>query len=79
LAGAGLAFMEEVVHMLFIVALAVAMAVGFLMWKAMSRQQPASPPRPAQPRVAAPDDDPEFLRKLGERLRSEGEDPPARR
>jgi len=64
--------------MLFIVALAVAMAVGFLMWKTMS-QQPDQPRRSAPPRSIAPDDDPEFLRKLGERLRSEGEDPPTRR
>jgi hypothetical protein len=65
--------------MLFIVALAVAMAVGFLMWKTMSQQDPDQTARPAQGRAVAPDDDPEFLRKLGERLRSEGEDPPARR
>lgn len=64
--------------MLFIVALAVAMAVGFLMWKTMS-QQPDQARRSAPVRSVAPDDDPEFLRKLGERLRSEGEDPPARR
>jgi hypothetical protein len=30
-------------------------------------------------RSAAPDDDPEFLRQLDERLRREGEDPPRRR
>ena len=64
--------------MLFIVALAVAMAVGFLMWKTMS-QQPGQARRPAPGRAVAPDDDPEFLRRLGERLRSEDEDPPARR
>ena len=65
--------------MLFIVALAVAMAVGFLMWKTMSRQHPGQGTRSAPARSVAPDDDPEFLRKLGERLRSEGEDPPTRR
>lgn len=65
--------------MLFIVALAAAMAVGFLMWKTMSQQQPGQTRRSAPPRSVAPDDDPEFLRKLGERLRSEGEDPPTRR
>jgi hypothetical protein len=64
--------------MLFIVALAVAMAVGLLMWKTMS-QQPDQAARPTPGRSVAPDDDPEFLRQLGERLRSEGEDPPARR
>lgn len=65
--------------MLFIVALAAAMTVGFLMWKTMSRQHPDQAARPAPARAVAPDDDPEFLRKLDERLRSEGEDPPARR
>jgi hypothetical protein len=68
--------MVEVVHMLYLVALIALTAVGILTWKAMSRQQPGSPPaRPAPTRTVAPDDDPEFLRRLGERLRSEGEDP----
>ncbi len=66
--------------MLFLIALAAAMAVGFLLWKAMTRQPSGQPERPRSvPRPTAPDDDPEFLRKLGEQLRSEGEDPPTRR
>jgi hypothetical protein len=72
--------MVEVVHMLYIIALAALTAVGLLTWKAMSRQQPGtSSTRSVPPRQIAPDDDPEFLRRLGERLRSEGEDPPTRR
>lgn len=63
----------------FIVAMVTAMVVGTLMWKAMSRHDPQQPARPTPTRAVAPDDDPEFLRRLGERLRSEGEDPPARR
>jgi len=63
---------------LFAMALAVAM-VGFLLWWTMRPQRPAPPRQPVRSSAAAPDDDPEFLRKLSERLRSEGEDPPARR
>jgi hypothetical protein len=64
---------------MFAVALVSAMVVGTLMWKAMSRRDPRQDARPAPLRAIAPDDDPEFLRKLDERLRSEGEDPPTRR
>ncbi|MBA2322793.1 MAG: hypothetical protein H0V92_01815 [Pseudonocardiales bacterium] len=64
---------------LFIVALASAMAVGSLMWKAMSRNRPEHTGWLRPNRAVAPDDDPEFLRQLGERRRSEGEDPPTRR
>jgi hypothetical protein len=57
-----------------IVALALAMAVGSLMWKAMSRYDPQQPQRTTPTRTIAPDDDPEFLRRLGEKLRSEDGD-----
>jgi hypothetical protein len=67
--------------LLFLIALAAAAVVGSLLWKVMTGPpaqgtgQDAAPPR----RSTAPDDDPEFLRLLGERLRREGEDPRGRR
>jgi hypothetical protein len=69
---------------IFIVAMMAAMVVGTLIWRGMARPDSRRPDgrRPARPeraRAVAPDDDPEFLRRLGEQLRSEGEDPPARR
>jgi len=66
--------------MLFLIALAAAAVVGFVLWKAMTSQPPQANNRSNAPRRGgAPDDDPEFLRQLGERLRREGEDPPRRR
>ncbi|HEX4247042.1 MAG TPA: hypothetical protein VH008_04190 [Pseudonocardia sp.] len=66
--------------MLFLIALAAAAVVGFVLWKAMTDQPSRKSDRSAAPRrAAAPEDDPEFLRQLGERLRREGEDPPRRR
>jgi hypothetical protein len=69
-----------VVDMPFIVALAAAALVGFLLWKLLVGQ-PAERKGGAAPtrQTIAPDDDPEFLRELTERLRREGEDPPSRR
>lgn len=66
--------------MLFLIALAAAAIVGVVLWKTMSGH-PASPTESAAGtrRGAAPDDDPEFLRQLSERVRREGEDPPRRR
>ena len=67
--------------LLFLIALAAAAVVGSVLWKVMAGppvqgpEQNAAPPR----RPIAPDDDPEFLRLLGERLRREGEDPRGRR
>ncbi|HTF47919.1 MAG TPA: hypothetical protein VK735_10755 [Pseudonocardia sp.] len=65
--------------MLFLIALAAAAVVGFVLWKAMTSQPPQANNRSNPPRPGAPDDDPEFLRQLGEKLRREGEDPPRRR
>jgi hypothetical protein len=66
--------------MLFLIALAAAAVVGFVLWKAMTDQPSRKSDRSTAPRrSAAPEDDPEFLRQLGERLRREGEDPPRRR
>jgi len=64
---------------MFIVAMVAAVVVGTLIWRGLSRPDGRRPARPERARAVAPDDDPEFLRRLGEQLRSEGEDPPARR
>jgi hypothetical protein len=66
--------------MLLLVALAAGLFVAFLLWQTMIRRPPVPVVRPsARRRVTAPDDDPEFLRELGERLRGDGGDPPKRR
>ncbi|HEY2204977.1 MAG TPA: hypothetical protein VGH99_10955 [Pseudonocardia sp.] len=67
---------QEVVNILFLIALAAAAVVGLVLWKALSPQPPPPLDRsvPPERRTLAPDDDPEFLRQLGERLRKEGED-----
>jgi hypothetical protein len=63
---------------LFLIALVGAVIVALLVWRAMNaagdgRARPGgSVPRqarPAPPRVSGPDDDPEFLRQLDERVR----------
>lgn len=77
-----------------LVAVLVLAIVGTLLWKVMSAQAaqatrdggagmdaPTGPTRAARTRPTrpvAPDDDPEFLRNLDERIRrSEREDPPS--
>jgi hypothetical protein len=67
--------------MLFLIALAAAAVVGFVLWKVMTGPHDPGAEQSSAPagRVTAPEDDPEFLRQLGERLRREGEDPPRRR
>lgn len=63
--------------MLFLIALVGAVIVALLVWKAMNAaggrpDAGGSLPRqarPAPPRVSGPDDDPEFLRRLDEKVR----------
>jgi hypothetical protein len=69
--------------MLFLIAFVGAVIVAVVLWKAMNtvRADGPTPPqttrtRPSRPRVHGPDDDPDFLRRLGEKLRRE-EPPPA--
>ncbi len=79
---------------LFLVAMMVLVGVGVLLYKAVAAQSVATgkgtdddPPtgptrttggRAQRPRPIAPDDDPEFLRSLDDRLRrSDSDDPPA--
>lgn len=65
---------------MLLIALVAAALVGFLLWFVLVREPDAQSGRPdPADAVRAPDDDPVFLRQLGERLRREGEDPPRRR
>jgi hypothetical protein len=69
--------------MLFFIAFVGAAIIALVLWKAMSTVHGDSPPpgeRPApgptRPRVSGPDDDPDFLRQLDERVKRQ-DDPPA--
>jgi hypothetical protein len=69
--------------LLFLIAFVGAAVIALVLWKAMNTAQGESPaepavrrPDPIRPRVSGPDDDPEFLRQLDERVRRR-EDPPA--
>lgn len=70
--------------MLFLIAFVGAAIVAMVLWKAMNtaREGMAEPPPRRQPtgaarRVAGPDDDPDFLRRLSEQVRRPDENPPA--
>jgi len=67
---------------LFLIALVGAAIVALVLWRTMNTVRAdapgpvrAHPSQPARPRVHGPDDDPDFLRQLGENLRRR-EDPP---
>ncbi len=67
--------------MLFLIAFVGAAVIALVLWRAMNTTAPADPSEPpvrapARPRASGPDDDPEFLRQLGERVRRR-EDPQA--
>jgi hypothetical protein len=63
----------------FLIALAAAALIGFLLWKLVVTQPSDKSPRRRPPeRVTAPDDDPEFLQQLDDRMKRGGEDPPTR-
>jgi hypothetical protein len=68
--------------LLFLIAFVGAAVIALVLWKAMNTAQgeppaePVSRPSTVRPRVSGPDDDPEFLRQLDERVRRR-EDPPA--
>jgi hypothetical protein len=70
---------------LFLIAFIGAAVIALVLWRAMntaSRADAALPPRrppagPTPPRVSGPDDDPDFLRQLDERVRRRDEPPPA--
>jgi hypothetical protein len=62
--------------MLYLLAAVGALTVAVLLWRAFGSQTAAVPTRRERGTVA-PDDDPDFLRRLDERNKSAGEDPPA--
>jgi len=69
--------------LLFLIAFVGAAVIALVLWKAMNSAQGETPAEPirrrpdaVRPRVSGPDDDPEFLRQLDERVRRR-EDPPA--
>ncbi|MBW0094000.1 hypothetical protein I4I73_31735 [Pseudonocardia sp. KRD-184] len=68
--------------MLFLIAFVGAAIIALVLWKAMGTangdalpqgERPA--PGPARPRVSGPDDDPDFLRQLDERVKRQDEPP----
>ena len=71
--------------MLFVIAFVGAAIIALVLWKAMNsggvdfpqpRRRPvAGPSRPSRPSVSGPDDDPDFLRQLDEKVRRR-DDPP---
>ncbi|HET6259607.1 hypothetical protein [Pseudonocardia sp.] len=68
--------------MLFLIAFVGAAIIALVLWKAMSAggpQVPQPPRRPntgsGRPRVSGPDDDPDFLRQLDEKVKRR-DDPP---
>ncbi|MBW0119304.1 hypothetical protein [Pseudonocardia abyssalis] len=69
--------------MLFFIAFVGAAIIALVLWKAMSTVRGDAPPTgepavpgPSRPRVSGPDDDPDFLRQLDERVKRQ-DDPPA--
>jgi hypothetical protein len=70
--------------MLFLIAFVGAAIIALVLWKAMNSSRSAAPPptrrAPSQqgprPRVSGPDDDPDFLRQLDEKVKRR-DDPPA--
>jgi hypothetical protein len=69
--------------MLFLIAFVGAAIIALVLWKAMNSSRSATPPvarRPQspglnRPRVSGPDDDPDFLRQLDEKVKRR-DDPP---
>jgi hypothetical protein len=60
--------------MVYLLALVGAITVGVLLWRAFGPEQVGVGSRAR--RGIAPDDDPDFLRKLGEQAKREGKDGP---
>lgn len=71
--------------MLFLIAFIGAAVIALVLWKAMNTASRAEgqlpqrrpPTRPVPPAVSGPDDDPEFLRQLDEKVRRRDEPPSA--
>ena len=68
--------------MLFLIAFVGAAVIALVLWKAMntarSEVRPQHGPQvgPSKPRVSGPDDDPDFLRQLDDKVKRR-DDPPA--
>ena len=62
--------------MLYVIAIVAPVAVVVALWRLLAPQHATGGRRQPQ-RVLAPDDDPDFLRELGERTRRRDEDPPS--
>ena len=68
--------------MLFLIAFVGAAIIALVLWKAMNASRSDTPPltrRPqgaGRPRASGPDDDPDFLRQLDEKVKRR-DDPPA--
>ena len=69
--------------MLFLIAFVGAAIIALVLWKAMNASRSATPPpirrapqQGVRPRASGPDDDPDFLRQLDERVKRK-DDPPA--
>lgn len=70
--------------MLFLIAFVGAAIIALVLWKAMNsgavefpqpeRRRPVAGPT-RQPRISGPDDDPDFLRQLDEKVRRRDEPP----
>ena len=71
--------------MLFLIAFVGAAIIALVLWKAMNSSRSEAPPPavgrrqqpqgPTRPRVSGPDDDPDFLRQLDEKVKRR-DDPP---
>jgi hypothetical protein len=59
--------------MIYLLAVVGALTIAVLMWRAFGPQAAAVP---TARKTIAPDDDPDFLRKLGEKHPRPDEDPP---
>jgi hypothetical protein len=63
--------------LLYLLAAVGALTVAVLLWRAFGSQTAAVPTRRERGGVVAPDDDPDFLRGLGDRNKKADDDPPA--
>ena len=69
--------------MLFLIAFVGAAIIAMVLWKAMNASRAENPPLnrrppqgPTRSRASGPDDDPDFLRQLDEKVKRR-DDPPA--